>query len=177
MSDIFARLFENGSSIQLEGEEYLFFAGDPVKFMYLLLEGQVDLLRHTANGSVMIMNRVFEGCIAAEASAYSDVYHCDAKAKSRSKLQIISVDMFLERLERTEELRREWAAHLARELQKSRLQAEVRALKTVAQRLDAWIGANGDLPPRGSWQDIAQIIGVSREALYRELARRRVGID
>jgi DNA-binding phage protein len=29
------------------------------------------------------------------------------------------------------------------------------------------------LPDKGRWQDVASELGVSREALYRELARRR----
>lgn len=173
MLNIFSRLFEDGRSICLQEDDYLFFAGDPVISMYQLEEGQIDLLRHTSSGSVMIMNRVLGGCVPAEASAYSKVYHCDAKARSLSRVRAISVDLFLQRVEQSDRLRHEWSAHLAHELQQSRFQAEIRALKTVAQRLDAWMGINGDLPPKGSWQEIAELLGVSREALYRELARRR----
>jgi hypothetical protein len=43
----------------------------------------------------------------------------------------------------------------------------------VAERLDAWLGAEGGLPDRGRWQELAEELGVTREALYRELARRR----
>jgi len=40
--------------------------------------------------------------------------------------------------------------------------------------LDAWIAGNGgDFPPRGEWKLIAGQIGVSPEALYREIAKRR----
>jgi len=173
MSCPFSEMFKDGRSICLEAGDHLFLSGDPVHFMYLITGGQVDLLRHTRTGSVMIMNRVFAGRVAAEASAYSDTYHCDARARSASTLRALPVDAFLKRLESNGRATRQWAEYLAHELQQSRLQAEIRALKTVAERLDAWVGVAGDLPPKGSWQDVAQILGVSREALYRELARRR----
>jgi len=48
-------------------------------------------------------------------------------------------------------------------------------LKTVAARLDAWLAFHDNqLPPRGKRVEFAREIGVSPEALYRELARRRV---
>ncbi len=44
----------------------------------------------------------------------------------------------------------------------------------VADRLDAWLCEGHLLPNKGRWQDVASELGVSREALYRELARRRI---
>ena len=66
-----------------------------------------------------------------------------------------------------------WALHLAHELQATRLRTEILSLRTVAERLDAWMAWNGDgVPPRGTRRAIASEIGTSPEALYRELARR-----
>jgi hypothetical protein len=48
------------------------------------------------------------------------------------------------------------------------------SLKTVAERLDAWLALHDDgLPPKGQRLRVASEIGVTPEALYRELARRR----
>jgi CRP-like cAMP-binding protein len=59
-----------------------------------------------------------------------------------------------------------WSRHLAHELQIARLHAEILSHKTVAKRLDAWIGWHGGaLPPKGEWRTIANEIGVSPEAL------------
>jgi len=52
------------------------------------------------------------------------------------------------------------------------MNSEIRALRTVSERLDAWLAGGRMLPPKGEWQDLAQILGVTREALYRELAQR-----
>jgi len=46
-------------------------------------------------------------------------------------------------------------------------------LPRVADRLDAWFGEGNALPERGRWQEVAAELGITREALYRELSRRR----
>ena len=53
------------------------------------------------------------------------------------------------------------------------MRAEILSLRTVAQRLSAWLELNGELPAKGEWLILAAEIGTSPEALYREIARRR----
>ena len=79
----------------------------------------------------------------------------------------------MEALRSDSELTEAWAAHLARSVQRARMRAEIRSLKTVAERLDAWTAEHGDIPEKGQWHVLAAELSVSREALYRELARRR----
>ena len=52
------------------------------------------------------------------------------------------------------------------------MRAEILALKTVAERLDAWIAWHEQRPAKGKWRHVAEEIGVSPEAFYRELAKR-----
>jgi hypothetical protein len=47
------------------------------------------------------------------------------------------------------------------------------SLRSVADRLDAWLGEGHGLPPPGRMQALVADPGVTREALYRELSRRR----
>ena len=64
--------------------------------------------------------------------------------------------------------------HLAGEVHRTRMRAEILSLKSVATRLGAWMALNGDaLPPKGRQHLVASEMGVTPEALYRELARRR----
>jgi CRP-like cAMP-binding protein len=68
-----------------------------------------------------------------------------------------------------------FAASLAREVQAARLRAELLAMRTVAERLEGWLAwHDAALPAKGGWRDLATEIGVTPEALYREIARRRV---
>lgn len=173
MSISVSALFASGRTALFEAGQTVFRTGDRVRRMYLVIEGEIDLVRHTRTGTPLILNRVGMGNVLAEASAYSETYHCDGVPKCAVQVKSLSVSDFLGRLNRSPDAAQAWAAGLARELQKARMQCEIRSLNTVAERLDAWLGDNIALPPKGQIQDLAHRLGVTREALYRELARRR----
>lgn len=173
MSDAFTLLFDPAEPRRLDPGARLFHAGDAVRNMYLVAEGAVNLTRVTHGGSPVTLQSARPGQVVAEASAYSATYHCDALAVTTSLVNSISVADFRARLTADPSLAEGWAAHLAHTVQTARLRAEIRTLRTVAERLDAWIGEGRALPAKGSLQDLAAELGVSREALYRELSRRR----
>ncbi|WP_233489021.1 hypothetical protein, partial [Rhodovulum sp. 12E13] len=84
-------------------------------------------------------------------------------------------EVFRTRLKSDAGLAERWAQNLARTVQAARLRAEIRSLPRVADRLDAWLADGQSLPERGRWQEVAAELGITREALYRDLARRRAG--
>jgi CRP-like cAMP-binding protein len=174
MRDPLDQFFADAGTLTLGAGETLFHAGDPVEQVFLVRSGDVMLVRHGADGSRMILHRAGPGDLLAEASVWSDRYHCDAVARSPTEVETVPRSAFRAALARDPELAEGWARRLARAVQAARLRAEIRGLRTVAERLDAWLGAEGRLPDRGRWQELAEELGVTREALYRELARRRV---
>ncbi|WP_176473891.1 Crp/Fnr family transcriptional regulator [Actibacterium ureilyticum] len=173
MPNAIAQIFRTGRVQSFEPGQSVFRSGDPVRMMYLVTGGQIALVRHTRAGTPLMLARVGPGGVLAEASAYSAVYHCDGTARGRSQLRMLPVARFLDHVHGATGPARAWAAQLARALQAARMQSEIRSLNTVAERLDAWLSDNEALPPRGQIQDLAHSLGVTREALYRELARRR----
>jgi CRP/FNR family transcriptional regulator, dissimilatory nitrate respiration regulator len=151
--------------------QYVFHLGDPVEVLYFVDTGAIRLARHQSDGSVLILQRAGPGSILAEASLYSEAYHCDAVAEGPVTTHAFSKTDLLERLQAAPEHAEAWARHLAHELQRARLQSEILSLKTVALRLDAWIAwKGGDIPLKGRRKEIASQLGVSPEALYRENA-------
>lgn len=166
-------LFLGASPRRLERGEALMHQGDPVESMALVVTGRLVLSRPTAEGGQIILQRAGPGDVLAEASAYSACYHCAAHAAEASEVLLTPRGAFRARLEGDAALAALWSAHLAHAVQKARLRAEIRSLRGVAARLDAWLAAGLALPEKGHLQDLAAEIGVSREALYRELARRR----
>lgn len=156
------------------GGQFVFHRGDTVKEMHFVLAGSVHLVRYQSDGSILILQRAGPGSILAEASLYSQTYHCDAVAFGAAGTRTYAKAGFKKLLARNAEFSNVWAGYLARELQSARLRSEILSLKTVAGRLDAWIAWNGGGPPaRGEWKLVASEIGVSPEALYREVAKRR----
>jgi CRP-like cAMP-binding protein len=162
------RLLDRGS--------YLFHQGAPVRAVFVIEAGLVELTRHHRDGASIVVQRATGRTILAEASAYSATYHCDAVVVSPSSVFALPKAAFLEHLRNDAAFANLWAAHLAREVQSARYRSEILTRKTVAERLDGWLAwrAN-ELPSKGQWKRIAVQIGVSPEALYRELAKRRSG--
>jgi CRP-like cAMP-binding protein len=165
---------EQSRAQMLAPGEALFRAGDPVLSLYLVEDGAVNLVRSLPHGAELTLQRAGAGAVLAEASLFALTYHCDALAGTRARVRSIPVSVALAALSRDPALVRAFAAHLASEVQGTRARAEILSLKTVAARLDAWLHlGDGRLPKKGKWREIAAEIGVSPEALYRELAKRQ----
>lgn len=173
MSSALAPLFNDAPSRIFRDGEAVFRAGARVESVFLVREGAIGLVRHTREGARLLLHRAGPGTLLAEASAWSDVYHCDAVALGDARVASLPRAAFRTTLARDPVLLDAWSAELARAVQAARMRAEIRSLRTVAERLDAWLDAFGALPARGRVQDVAEEIGVSREALYRELAKRK----
>ncbi|GAB4522848.1 MAG: Crp/Fnr family transcriptional regulator [Roseibium sp.] len=170
-------LFETSGSRErcLSTGAYLFHQGEKVENLFLVTSGEVQLVRHQAGGCALVLQRAGPGDILAEASAFAAFYHCDAIARTDSTVRGIAKNQLLGVFRQNARMAEAWSARLAREIQTMRLRSEILSLRTVAERLDAWLAWHGEMPPRGEWNQIARQIAVSPEALYREVARRRTG--
>jgi CRP-like cAMP-binding protein len=132
------------------------------------------LIRTLPHGFELTLQRAGPGAILAEASLFTERYHCDATAIEESVLRVASLRRIRAALKDDPVFAAALMRHLAQEVQRARPHAETLSLKTVAERVDAWTTLNdGSPPPRGRWRHVASEIGVTPEALYRELARRR----
>ena len=153
----------------------LFRRGDEVSVLHLVVAGEAHLVRHRADGGTLVLQRARLNTVLAEASVFSERYHCDCVAVTPTRTLAVARASVRTHLVQDSGFAEAFASHLAHELQATRLRAEILSLRTVRERLDAWIAwQHGDeFPPRGTWATIANEIGTSPEALYRELARRR----
>jgi CRP-like cAMP-binding protein len=156
--------------------DVLFRKDDPVLSLFLVMAGAIRLIRVLPGGLELTLQRAGPGAILAEASVFARQYHCDAAAIETSVLRVVPLRRFNAALRTDPGLASALARHLAHEVQRTRAHAETLSLKTVAARVDAWIALHeGSLAPKGRWREIASEIGITPEALYRELARRRSG--
>ena len=173
MRKAISMLFQDARDTGLATGETLFVSRQAVTGIYMVRSGRVHLQRHTTHGAQMILQNAGPGAVIAEASAYSDRYHCDAVAIEETVVASLPKARFLTALADDPALAERWSAMLARSVQTARFRSEVRSLPKVADRLDAWLAEGNRLPERGRWQDVAGELSVTREALYRELSRRR----
>ena len=152
----------------------LFCRGDEVSVLHLVVAGEAHLVRYRGDGGRLVLQRAIPYSVLAEASVFSERYHCDCVAVMPTRTLVIARSAVRTLLTADPGFAESFAVHLAHELQGTRLRAEILSLRTVAERLDAWITWHGDgLPPRGTWKTVASEIGTSPEALYREIAKRR----
>ena len=152
--------------------EYLFHLGDRVKSLFVITEGFAQLIRYHENGHAAILQRAGPESILAEASLFTSHYHCDAIALSQVEVMLVSRAAVQNLFYDDRDFAKAWSIHLGKEVRSARMRAEILSLKTVAQRLDAWVADKGAPPERGQWKFVAEDIGVSPEALYREMALR-----
>jgi len=173
MRDALFPLFAGSRSLDLRAGQAVFLTGQRVEMIFMLRSGRAQLQRHTPHGARLILQNAVSGTVLAEASAYSENYHCDAVVIEAATLAALPKAAFIAALRDDPDLATAWSALLARSVQAARIRAEIRSLPKVAERLDAWLDEGHALPEKGRWQDVAAELGVTREALYRELARRR----
>ena len=162
-------------TVRREAGECLFRRDDPVTSVFLLLSGRVHLVRYHENGKMLTLHQAVGPTIIAEASVYSDHYHCDAVCIEDSVLLRAARSALRGQLTTDPTLATAWATHLAWALQAARTRSELLTTKGIAERLDSWLSLNGGvIPARGQRKALAAELGVTPEALYRELAKRNI---
>ncbi|MCI5077360.1 Crp/Fnr family transcriptional regulator [Oricola sp.] len=162
-----------GDPRRLEPGESLFRQGDPVSSLFAVQSGMFRLVRYGAGGDAVVLQQARGGDTVAEASIYSDVYHCSAECVAAGSVLSVPAARFRERLRSDPAFAEEWTRYLARSIQNARARSEILAARTIEERLARWRAWFGDLPEKGQWKELAVEIGVTPEALYRALARGR----
>jgi CRP-like cAMP-binding protein len=140
--------------------------------MYLVRSGVIALERPLRDGTALTLNVATVGMALAEASVFAKTYHCDAIARTNAQIAIVPRAAFRSALYERPDAALSLVETHAKEVQSLRARIEILRLRRVSDRLEAWLELNGQ-PPAGEWIRVADQIGVSPPALYRELARRR----
>lgn len=173
MSDWLA-IFDNAPVRKVALGTALFCRGDLVRSMFLMRSGVIALERPLADGTALTLNFAKAGAAFAEASLFAERYHCDAIVREAAEVAVMSRAAFLSALRANPDSALSLIETHSKEVQSQRARIEILRLRRVAERLDAWLDLNG-APQKGHWSLVADEIGVSPAALYRELARRRSG--
>lgn len=165
-------LFDDAPLRTLEQGTVLFRREDRVRSMYLVGSGAVALERPMKDGTALTLHTATAGTALAEASLFAETYHCDAVARTPAQIATMPRADFLAALRDEPNAALSLIETHAREVQAQRARIEILRLRRVTDRLDAWLDLHGE-PEKGEWIRVADQIGVSPPALYRELARRR----
>ena len=171
MSDL-ASLFADAPVSRLRAGERVFHRDDPVHDAILVQSGSIALTRTLIEGEMLTLHVAGPVTLLAEASLFAERYHCDAIARTEMELRRIQRDDLIAALSNRPEILLSLFAASAREVQAQRARVEILRMKRLSDRLDAWLALHGP-PDQGGWTRVADAIGVTPAALYRELSRRR----
>jgi CRP-like cAMP-binding protein len=171
MSD-WQHIFDDAPTKTFAQGTVLFRREDRVHSMYLVRSGMVALERPLTDGTALTLSVATDGMALAEASMFATTYHCDAIARMDAQIAIMPRAAFRSALRERPDAALSLIETHAKEVQSQRARIEILRLRRVSDRLDAWLDLHGE-PPKGEWIRVADQIGVSPPALYRELARRR----
>ena len=173
MSDRIQDLFADAAPVDVVEGGVVFRTGAAVSRMFWIERGEVALLRYGQGGETVPIQRVRDGGLLAEASLFAERYHCDAVALRKTRFRVRPRGDVRGALERDPALLMGFAETVSRALMTSRIRAEIRSLKRVSDRLDLWLAVGNEVPGKGGRRHLADELGVTPEAIYRELARRR----
>jgi CRP/FNR family transcriptional regulator, dissimilatory nitrate respiration regulator len=167
-----------GQPRRLEAGEALFRQGDPAMAIFRLESGQIRLLRHTEDGATVVMHVARPGETFAEAALFVDAYHCDAVADASSAVCVMRKSDLLRTMQHDPAELLTLARVLAGQVRDLRARLEIRNIRAADQRLLAWLRlkARGNPPSvelDGTWTQVADEIGLTREATYRAVAAMR----
>ena len=143
----------------------LFRQGAETTGLYIVLHGRVHLERVGPNGERLVIHRAMAGTSFAEASIFSETYHCDALAIEAGEFMRIDKTAVLEAFADVE-FARAYGRQAARQIQAQRQLLEIVGIRSAEERVMAGLVA-GLLD--GQVVDFAALLHLSHEATYRAL--------
>lgn len=158
---------------EIETGEHLFRRGDKTYAIFRVISGRLRLLRHSADSSTITLHVARSGEFFAEASLFSDHYHCDAVADVPTQISIYAKQPFLADLHNKPELATRFMALQAEQIQRLRTQIELRNIRSAKDRVLNYFrllaDSDGSISLDRPLKEMASDIGLSHEAFYRAL--------
>lgn len=169
-------LLVNGVSRSYAKGSQLWLAGEKVQRMIYIVNGSAHIFNTRNNGYHQIIDRYNSHDIIAPYTIYIKNYVFNAEATSAIETVEHSLPSFRKLIE-TEIGKVHWTELLQANLLRTLKRIDMLTYPTVNEKLDEWMKLNNRLPAKGEYTVIANELGISREALYRELGKRRVKWD
>jgi CRP-like cAMP-binding protein len=159
----------------LARNEALFRQGDKVAAIYFVEAGRLRLERRTFDGRLLILGVTPWGRFFVEAALFADIFHCDAVATEPSRVRIYPKQAVLKALRTDPANAMSFLTLMADQVIELRQRLEVMKVRSAKERVLVYFDLNSEpdgrtVNLRTQLQDIANELGLSREAFYRTLA-------
>jgi CRP-like cAMP-binding protein len=158
----------------LARNEFLFRQGDRVHAIYFIEEGRLRLDRRTFDGRTLVFGASSAGEFFVEAALFAEIFHCDGVATEPSRVRVYPKPAVLNALNTNPSTALPLLKLLAHQLIDARQRLELMKIRSAKERLllylDLHAGPDGTLQLKSELQDVANELGLTREAFYRTLA-------
>ncbi len=162
-------------SLSFKKGDYLFKQGGSVSNIYFIEEGRIKLIRNTSDGTPVVLHIGQQGESIAEASLFSNQYHCSAIADSASDVTWVKKNILIQFLKDKPEVMMELLAIFSRQVRDLRAINEIKNIRSAKERILIFVKANAnenqELQIDLSLKDLAAKIGLAHETFYRELKK------
>ena len=148
--------------------ETLFVQGGVTAGLYHLSTGAIDLKRTTETGHTVLIHHARSNSTFAEASLFSDHYHCTAYVAKDSELVLCKRSAILNLFDTDIDFARAMASRFASQIQISRRRVELLSIRSASQRI---LEALHDGLLFEDIASFADVIGLAPETVYRSLAK------
>lgn len=170
LADIETWLARHASLRTFAKGERIFACGDRPASLIWVLSGELQLVRHTSQGERVVLQRCTRG-VLAEASLYSDRYHCDGEAAMESRAWEQPLTDFHAAMA-DKGFGRAYTMWLSQTIRALRSQCERLSLPRSEDRVLHYLREYGRFDLDGcTLKTWAAALGITHEHLYRTLAR------
>jgi CRP-like cAMP-binding protein len=176
LDSIFSDLRVRSRERELKPGQNLFRTGQRTIGPYQVLRGRVRLARVDRSGRETVLYTAGSGDLIADASLFSSAYHCDAIASTPVKVRLYPKEAVLAEFKHNPEVAKAFMARLARQLMDLRTGMELRNIRSARDRVRQYLALNAGpdgltVTLKGNLKELAAELGLTHEALYRNLAR------
>ena len=154
-------------TLELRDGDHVFRQGDPTIGMFYLLRGQIRLERTTEHGDRLSIHLARPDETFAEASLFSERYHCDAVCVGKSTAIRLDKRSVLNCFTTMPDFALALASSFAQQVQSNRHRLELLAVRSAQDRV---LHAVRDGLLVADIKSFAAAIGLTHEATYRALA-------
>lgn len=169
-------MFKNNIQYQilnLKKGECLFHQGANIERLFFLEKGRIKLVRDTIEGQPLVIHIAYSQETFAEASLFSDEYHCNAICDNLSTILSFSKDGVLAYLKSHPKYAIELLKINAQQVRDLRLLNEIKSINSAYDRVWAFllseVNQESKLYFSYSLKDMAQKLGLAHETFYRTL--------
>ncbi len=159
--------------LMLEKGETLFQQGGGVERVYCVKTGKIKLIRNTIEGTPITLHIAQSGETFAEASLFSNRYHCSAIADSKTEVSYFRKTELLDYLEQNPAAMKNLLTTFSHQVRELRAINEIKNIRSAKERILAFIRGemdeNKELVFSMPLKDVAHRIGLAHETFYREI--------